>query len=60
MTRPRVSTELRRQVEEDAQHRCGYCLSEEDFMGAALTIDHILPLANGGSNTRENLWSACR
>lgn len=29
-------------------------------MGAALTIDHILPLANGGSNTRENLWSACR
>lgn len=60
MPRPHLSAELRRQVEEDAGHRCGYCLSEEDFMGATLTIDHIIPLADGGSNMRENLWSACR
>lgn len=60
MPRPHLTVDLRRQVEEDSQHRCGYCLSETDFMGATLTVDHIIPLASGGSNTRENLWAACR
>ncbi len=60
MPRPRLSPALRRQVEDESEHRCGYCRSEEDFMGASLTIDHIIPLANGGTNTYENLWAACR
>ncbi len=60
MPRPHLTVELRRQVEEDSRRRCGYCLSETDFMGATLTVDHIIPLASSGSNTRENLWAACQ
>lgn len=60
MSRPYISPSLRRRVVEDAGHRCGYCLAEEAFMGMSLTIDHILPLAAGGSNKLENLWLACR
>jgi hypothetical protein len=47
MTRPRISSKLRRQVAIDAGFRCGYCLAEEEFMGVPLTIDHIIPLAIG-------------
>lgn len=60
MKRPQISASLRRQLAEEANYRCGYCLSEETFMGVPLTIDHIVPLARGGSNRRENLWLACR
>ena len=28
--------------------------------GVSLSIDHIVPVAAGGSTTRENLWLACR
>lgn len=60
MTRPYLSTELRRQIVQDANHRCGYCLSDEALTGTPLTIDHIVPLAAGGSSERDNLWLACR
>jgi hypothetical protein len=60
MSRPRISSSLRRQIANDANDRCGYCLGEETFMGVSLTIDHLIPLALGGSNRRENLWLACR
>ena len=55
-----VSLELRRQVSEDAHHRCGYCLMDEAVSGVPLTMDHILPQFLGGMTIRENLWLACR
>ena len=55
-----ISTDLRREIAEDAGHVCGYCLSDEALMGIALSIDHIIPVAAGGQTTRENLWQACR
>ncbi len=36
-------------------HRCAYC-GRSDL---ALTIDHIIPKARGGSDTWENLITAC-
>ncbi len=60
MTRPHISSRLRRQLKEDAGSRCGYCLSDEALTGVPLTVDHIIPLAAGGRTTRENLWLACR
>ena len=60
MTQPYVSPDLRRQVAKDANHRCGYCLSDEVLTGLPLSIDHIVPVSAGGPTTRENLWLACR
>lgn len=60
MTRPYVSSDLRRQVAQDAGHRCGYCLSSEILVGISLSIDHIIPISADGPTTRDNLWLACR
>jgi hypothetical protein len=56
----RISTELRRQVCQDAGGRCGYCLSAEKFLGIALELEHLLPESAGGMTERDNLWLACR
>lgn len=60
MSRPPISSELRRQVAEDAGHRCGYCQSDEALTGIPLSIEHLTPLAAGGLTVRENLWLSCR
>ena len=60
MTPSQVSTDLRRQVTEDAGHRCGYCQTDETLSGIPLTLDHLVPVAAGGPTTRDNLWLACR
>ena len=51
---------LRVQVAAQAQHRCGYCLTQEVVSGVPLTLEHIIPRALGGSDTEENLWLSCR
>lgn len=60
MSRPTISRGVRHAILEEANYRCGYCLSEEILMGVSLVPDHIIPLTVGGSNERENLWPACR
>ena len=50
---------LRLQIERDAGHGCGYCLSSRRITGAPLDVEHIQPVSLGGSNERENLWLAC-
>ena len=36
-------------------HKCVYCGSSEN-----LTVDHIRPKSKGGTNTADNLVTACR
>ena len=60
MSRPHISTELHRQVVEDAGHRCGYCQSDELLTGIPLSTEHIIPIAAGGETVRANLWRSCR
>lgn len=60
MTPTHASADLRRQVSEDAGHRCGYCLTDEALSGIPLTLDHLVPVAADGPTTRDNLWLACR
>ena len=54
-----ISEEVRQRVREAAGNRCGYCLSPQHLVMARLEIEHILPVAKGGSNEEENLWLAC-
>jgi hypothetical protein len=60
MSKRYIPTELRRQVEQDARYRCGYCLTTQRIVGRPMAIDHIIPEAEGGETVRDNLWLACR
>lgn len=59
MARRAIPSEVDRRVRDRAHHRCGYCLSPQILVMARLEIDHIVPLAKGGSDDEMNLWLAC-
>lgn len=54
-----ISDALRRRVAETARHRCGYCLTSQLISGGQMQIEHIIPLARGGTSDETNLWLAC-
>ncbi|MBN2391012.1 MAG: HNH endonuclease [Anaerolineae bacterium] len=54
-----IPRSLRRKVAAAAQHRCGYCQTEQRVSGAQMHIDHLTPLAHGGTSDESNLWLAC-
>ncbi|HRQ15220.1 MAG TPA: HNH endonuclease signature motif containing protein [Promineifilum sp.] len=58
MTAP-LSAEVRQEVARRAEHRCSYCRSREEIVGAAFTVDHIVPQALGGRDDIDNLCLAC-
>jgi hypothetical protein len=43
-----------------AQHRCGYCQTQEVLSGVPLTLEHIQPTVHGGTDQEDNLWLSCR
>lgn len=55
-----INKQLRQRLEKQAQNRCGYCQSQQQYVLGKLEIDHIIPVAAGGGNDEENLWLACR
>lgn len=55
-----IPFELRERVRLQAKNRCGYCLTRQDYIPWELEIEHIFPLAKGGSNNEDNLRLACR
>ena len=59
MARSHISRALDRRVRQAAGNRCGYCLSPQRLVMALLEIEHIIPLAKGGSDDESNLWLAC-
>ncbi len=59
MPRRAIPAQRGRRVREAARHRCGYCLNPQHLVMARLEIEHIIPLARGGSDDETNLWLAC-
>ena len=59
MGREYIPVEVARRVREAARHRCGYCLSPQHLVMARLEIEHIVPLAAGGTSDESNLWLGC-
>ena len=55
----RISAKLAKEIRLAAKNRCGYCLGEQKYVLAWLEIEHIFPLAKGGTTEKENLWLAC-
>jgi 5-methylcytosine-specific restriction endonuclease McrA len=54
-----IPAALDRRIRERARYRCGYCLSPQNLVMARLEIEHIIPVAEGGSDDEANLWLAC-
>ncbi|MFB2983570.1 HNH endonuclease [Microseira sp. BLCC-F43] len=54
-----ISDEVRARVRVQAQNRCGYCRSWQQYILGILEIEHIIPKARGGTDDEENLWLAC-
>ncbi len=51
---------IRRKVAERAKRLCEYCLSPLDFSSDPFSVEHILPIAKGGTDDLENLAHACQ
>lgn len=54
---------LPQKIQDLVRHRadglCEYCHTAEKWQYVSFTIDHVIPLANGGTNDIENLALAC-
>lgn len=59
MPRKRLPTDVIARVRRDARNRCGYCLSPQHLVLGPLHVEHITPLAAGGSDDEDNLWLSC-
>ncbi len=59
MSQTSVPRELREKVAAQARRRCGYCLTSELIVGSPMQLKHIIPEADGGLTSEENLWLAC-
>jgi hypothetical protein len=59
MSKAHIPVELRRRIQKDAGHRCGYCRASERITATELEVDHIQPESAGGATARENLWLVC-
>jgi hypothetical protein len=59
MTRRAIAPDVDNRVRVAARYRCGYCLAPQHLVMARLQIEHIIPLARGGSDDESNLWLAC-
>lgn len=54
-----LSEIIRQRVRQRAKNRCEYCLNHQEYVMGKLQIDHIKPVAKGGSDEEDNLCLAC-
>ena len=55
-----ISAGVRTRIRAAAQNRCGYCLTQQEFVPLDLEVEHIVPLYRGGNDEISNLALACR
>ncbi len=59
MPRHKISAPVQEQVRQRAGYLCEYCHTNERWQYIRFTIDHVIPLAEGGMDTLDNLALAC-
>jgi hypothetical protein len=60
MPRSRVGAQQRLTIVERAYGCCEYCLCQADFATQSFSVEHIVPVSQGGSNSLDNLALACQ
>lgn len=55
----RIPAVVQEQVRRRAHYLCEYCHTPEGWQYTAFTMDHIVPLSQGGSSEVDNLALAC-
>lgn len=57
--RRKIPTDIQRMVRQRANHLCEYCHTSERWQYIPFTIDHIIPISQGGTDQDDNLALAC-
>jgi hypothetical protein len=57
--RQKIPEEVQQRIREQAQNVCEYCHASELWQYVHFTVDHIIPLSQGGTDDVENLCLAC-
>ncbi len=60
MPKSRLSSQQKTAVKQRAQDCCEYCWSQEAYSPDTFSVEHIVPLAKGGTNAANNLANACQ
>jgi hypothetical protein len=60
MPRPRLRAGQKAEVKQAAQECCEYCGAQEGYSPDTFSIEHIQPIAKGGTNDFANLANACQ
>ena len=60
MAEPRLYAQQREAVTQRAHRCCEYCLSQELYSPDPFSVEHIIPLARGGTHDLENLAWSCQ
>ena len=60
MAEPRVPARQREEVLRRARGCCEYCLSQEPYSPDPFSVEHIFPLAKGGTHDLDNLAWSCQ
>ena len=55
----KIPAQLQEQVRKRAHFLCEYCHTSEIWQYSRFTVDHIIPVSRGGTDTQENLALAC-
>jgi hypothetical protein len=55
----KIPREIQDRVRQRAKYLCEYCHTSEQWQYVPFTVDHIIPLAQGGADTLDNLALAC-
>lgn len=57
--RQRISDQILDIVRQRANGLCEYCHTSEKWQYVCFTVDHVIPISQGGTNDNENLALAC-
>ena len=55
-----IPVSVKKKVIERAKDCCEYCLSQQIYSPDSFSIEHIIPISKGGSNSLTNLAYACQ
>jgi 5-methylcytosine-specific restriction endonuclease McrA len=59
MARSKIPEAIQQQVRRRANYLCEYCHASELWQYVRFTVDHVVPVIEGGPDNLENLALAC-